>query len=474
MRWTNLWRLWYVSRGDFHHIILELHKKYGPVVRLGPNLLDLDYPELTKTIYNTQGNWKKTEVYHGSSAHVGGKIVYNLFSETSEHVHSQQKRPIAKYYTATAVSALEPHMDQMLERLCQILAAKSVDDTDKAKVLDLGSWLSYFAWDVVGDISFSQPLGYLDKGCDFDGTLAIADKATDYFSLVGCMPFLDYLLEKNPLVRPFISPRFARITGVSLKHLMDRYAGKDGGYHDASKPDYLDHFLEAKKLYPNVVDDAQIISYLMINMGAGADTTAITLRAVFYYALKNPAVWAKLEEEVLAVGHAVPLSLKDARRLPYLDAVIKEAMRVHPAIGMTLERYVPPGGLHLPLGHNGGPSLVPAGTMVGLNPWVVHRNRDAYGEEADAFRPERWLRDENETEDEFRGRLRRMNDASLAFGAGGRSCIGKHISIMEIYKAVPSLIAKFQFELDESAAEWRTVNSWFVRQTGIKVRMRTR
>lgn len=215
--------------------------------------------------------------------------------------------------------------------------------------------------------------------------------------------------------------------------------------------------------------------YLMINMGAGADTTAITMRAVVYYALRNPAVWAKLEDEVLAAGHAVPLSLKDARRLPYLDAVIKEAMRVHPAIGMTLERYVPPGGLHLPgHGHDGGPSLLPAGTMVGLNPWVVHRNSDGYGEDADAFRPERWLRDDHETEDEFRGRLRRMNDASLAFGAGGRSCIGKHISIMEIYKVVPSLIAKFQFELDDPAAEWKTVNSWFVRQTGIKVRMRPR
>lgn len=124
------------------------------------------------------------------------------------------------------------------------------------------------AWDVVGDISFSQPLGYLDKGCDFDGTLAIADKATDYFSLVGCMPFLDYVLEKNPLIRPFISPRFARITGVSLGHLMDRYAGKDGGHHDASKPDYLDHFLEAKKLYPDVVDDAQIISCVPLHLVA--------------------------------------------------------------------------------------------------------------------------------------------------------------------------------------------------------------
>ena len=57
--WTNLWRLFVVRTGNYHHRIKELHDKYGPVVRIGPNLLDLDYPELIKTVYGTDESWLK-------------------------------------------------------------------------------------------------------------------------------------------------------------------------------------------------------------------------------------------------------------------------------------------------------------------------------------------------------------------------------------------------------------------------------
>ena len=57
--YTNLWRLALVQSGSYHLKIKKLHEKYGPIVRIGPNLLDLDYPELIKTIYSTDGKWRK-------------------------------------------------------------------------------------------------------------------------------------------------------------------------------------------------------------------------------------------------------------------------------------------------------------------------------------------------------------------------------------------------------------------------------
>jgi len=48
-----------VRTRKYHHVIEALHKKYGPIVRIGPNTLDLDYPELIKTIYSTDGKWRK-------------------------------------------------------------------------------------------------------------------------------------------------------------------------------------------------------------------------------------------------------------------------------------------------------------------------------------------------------------------------------------------------------------------------------
>lgn len=56
---TNLWRLWRVTRGSIHTELVDLHKKYGPVVRVGPNIINVDYPELIKTVFGIKGDWKK-------------------------------------------------------------------------------------------------------------------------------------------------------------------------------------------------------------------------------------------------------------------------------------------------------------------------------------------------------------------------------------------------------------------------------
>jgi hypothetical protein len=56
---TDLWRLWLVYTGNYAPLIKKLHEKHGPIVRIGPNLLDLDCPELTRVIYSTDGKWMK-------------------------------------------------------------------------------------------------------------------------------------------------------------------------------------------------------------------------------------------------------------------------------------------------------------------------------------------------------------------------------------------------------------------------------
>ncbi|KAI6778147.1 uncharacterized protein J7T54_007193 [Emericellopsis cladophorae] len=350
-------------------------------------------PELIQTIYNTKGDWPKTEFYHGSSALVNGKIVLNLFSQTDPVKHSKERKPIAKHYSPSATAALEPHMDKVINKLCFELEKRFIDSPNSHKDFDLGRWILYWA------VTFSEPIGYLDKGEDFNGTLHNADKAMDYFSIVGTMPFLDRVFDKNPVYR-MGPPGFNVITGISVQHLIDRSSGKDKDTHDQDTPDFLDKFIEAKKADPDNVDDAQIVSWLMVNMIAGADTTAITIRSALYYSLKHPRVWKRLTDEVLAAGFRgrLPPPYKEVRAIPYVDAVVREALRVLPGVVMTLERYVPRGGCSLPNG-----DYLPDGTVVGMNPYITNRNREFYGEDADVFRPERWLRDEEagESEEEF-------------------------------------------------------------------------
>lgn len=92
-----------------------------------------------------------------------------------------------------------------------------------------------------------------------------------------------------------------------------------------------------------------------------------------------------------ASGNLSPIvSWKESRQLPYLDACIKEAGRLHPPFGLNLERVVPPSGLEVCGQH------LPGGTVVGMNGWVVHRDRDVFGQDASSWRPERWLEGDEE------------------------------------------------------------------------------
>lgn len=210
--------------------------------------------------------------------------------------------------------------------------------------------------------------------------------------------------------------------------------------------------------------------YLLINLIAGADTTAVAMSSAVYFGLKNPEVWEKLETEILSAGlpDDSPITHKNCRVLPYLDAVIRESMRLHPPVGMPLERYVPKDGLRLPDG-----SLVPGGLMVGMNPYMVNRSA-VFGEDVDAFRPERWLQNADESAEEFQKRFMEMSNADLTFGAGSRICGGRHIANLEVYKVLSTLIKKYRIELVDPEKEWIVKNGWFLRQSGVEVRMQRR
>ncbi len=125
----------------------------------------------------------------------------------------------------------------------------------------------------------------------------------------------------------------------------------------------------------------------------------------------------------------------ESQGLPYLDACIKESFRLHPAAGLPLERIVPPQGANI------AGRFVEGGTVVGCSAWVIHRNKEVFGEDVEVFRPERWMVGEGEGEER---RVKEMSGVMLQFGMGSRTCIGKNISLLEIYKLVPSFLRRFK------------------------------
>lgn len=324
-------------------------------------------------------------------------------------------------------------------------------------------------WDVIGNITFNESFGYLENGCDFDNTIETSKKAMDYFSLVGQLPILDKLLDKNPLYR-IGPPSFGGITNFSVQKLADRLQEGETN-RDPGKPDFLGKFIEAKKQFPEV-DDTQIVSYLMINMIAGADTTAITLVVSLYFSLKNPEVWKRLRDEIPAqpfTSNLMVFSHEDTKSFSYLRAVVDESKRLHPAVAMPLERYVPEAGLTLP-----NEQYIPPGCIVGMDSYTIGRNK-VWGKDSKVFRPDRWLRDgRHESEAEYDNRLQSMKKSDLTFGAGSRKCIGMNLGLVELYKGFATIVSLFDIALLDPKDALTTHNSFFLYPGSFKVSLSRR
>lgn len=152
---------------------------------------------------------------------------------------------------------------------------------------------------------------------------------------------------------------------------------------------------------------------------AGSDTTAIAIRSILYHVMKNPSVYNKLVAEIDEADRAGHLSTpyikyNEAMKLPYLVACCKEAMRIHPSVGLSLPRHVSDGGAVL------AGRIFPARTKVGIYPAVIHFDQDVFGADAAVFNPDRWLGDPEAAA--------RMDRHMLHFGGGSRTCLGKNVS----------------------------------------------
>jgi cytochrome P450 len=100
-------------------------------------------------------------------------------------------------------------------------------------------------------------------------------------------------------------------------------------------PDIMSKILMAHETEPDKITRMDLITMCQSNIGAGSYTTAITLSSIFYHLLKHPKTWQRLQQEVDTAAKEGRISnrvtFREAQELPYLQAVIKEGLRIHPA-----------------------------------------------------------------------------------------------------------------------------------------------
>ena len=293
-----------------------------------------------------------------------------------------------------------------------------------SKPVDLGAWLQYFAFDVVGEVTFAQKLGFLEQGQDVDDMMKAIEGMLAYASLCGQVPEYHKLLLGNPVLGALMPAMetWNQVLVFTMKAINNRASiQRDGELINADTEgrDMLSRWAYVKSSNPDKMSTRDIIVHLSTNVFAGSDTTAIALRAIIYFLCRHPQCMQKLIQEIDARDQAGnlsnPISYKEANDMPYLYAVLKESMRLHPSVGLLMERHVPSRGVEID-GH-----FLKAGTIVGINPWVTNHNTEVFPDPY-KFRPERWLEASAE-------QLKAMDNLwELNFGGGSRKCIGRNIS----------------------------------------------
>ncbi|KAH9859743.1 hypothetical protein IAQ61_011524 [Plenodomus lingam] len=476
--WSNWWRVWDVKKRNHQWTTIALHRKHGDIVRLGPNVLSFADPKAIKQIYGLNKGVVKSDFYPVQGAIAKGRLLLSLFSTTDEDFHAKYRRCVNNAFAMSSLVNYEPlvtsTLTYWLDRTEELYASTG-------KSCNFSQWLQFFAFDVVGELTWSKRLGFVQNNGDVDNIVKFLEQFLDYVAPIGQMPILDTFLWKNPILllaqRIGLDKRMHPVTQFVITRSKERAQQvekiKRFGLSDDEKAnprgiDLLSKFAQASHDH-EFMDDNRILSTCASMVFAGSETTAISLSTVFYMLLKHPRVYQKLMQELdTAVAEGAiedradkTVSWPEAQKLSYLDAVIQESFRIHPAPGLILERVVPPQGMQI------CDEFIPGGTIVGCNAWVLHRRPEVFGVDVDTFRPERWI-------DASPENLKEMKGTMLQFGAGARTCIGKNVSLLELYKLVPSFLRRFEIELEHLGAEWQTHNAWFVGQRNFNTRFRPR
>lgn len=346
----------------------------------------------------------------------GGREVSSLITLRPETRHSATLRVLRPILTKSAVLELEDVIDGTIATL-------SAELKQVWPILNINEWLSFFALDTVFRISFGQDLGCMRHKTDVDGVLAGAKGRFKHWHDWLAMPWLEGLWFRNRFF-----PAAQRQTELS-RLITKRIALQKMRIGERSA--LLDKILPLHEAHPDIITEAAVSGISVSLIHAGAETIAMTMTAVIYNLAKNPAALEKLLEELRTNGVTTASKFAELDKLPYLEAVIKESMRLIPTTNDMLERVVPVGGVDI------AGIFVPSGTTVSVSHHALYRNPHVFGPDVDEYNPDRWLQVDTK-------QRQAMERASLHWGGGKRICTGQHIAWLEMKKLLAHLVQTFE------------------------------
>jgi cytochrome P450 len=356
----------------------------------------------------------------------------HVFSELDEKKHTKRRAQIAAGYSGKENLALESDVDARVQELLHLISSKYLSNDAQSKPFDVGRKIQYFALDVISTVGFGTPFGDIKADADLGDYIKSAEEGLTFLKVsvgLGLTRFLQWL----PVAR-LLGPKETDKSGFgtmmgSARQTIDARFTKSLGRSDMLAS-FVRHGLSKEEVFTEAT--LQIV--------AGSDTTATALRSIMLYLITHPRICSKLRAEVDAavLSGAAPASPSIAsdeclKRMPYLQAVVREGLRIHPPVTDVVPKKVPKGGDTIVL--DGKTYHLPAGTNIGYNVWGVHHERTMFGEDSKVFRPERWLLEEKD--ESSANQLAAMwRTTEMIFGYGKYQCLGKPVAWLEITKVI--------------------------------------
>lgn len=352
----------------------------------------------------------------------------NILSEIDSEVHDKRRAKMAGAYAGRENPQLEKDVDDQVLAWINLIKTKYLSDGDSLKPMDIALQSQYFTLDVITSLAYGRAFGYLARDEDVYDYIKLAEEFLSTAApIVGVRPIQNFLYSSGLIFKIAPSPDdpkgFGKFMSEAKASVGQRY-----GTDAKERQDMIGAFVR------NGIPQKQIEAELLLQIIAGSDTTASAIRSTLLRLLTSPRVLAKLRAEVdaaVADGRVSnPIQQNESKDLPYLQAVVKEGLRITPPFLGQIAKEVPAGGDT----YNG--IYLPAGTCIGHNVYALTR-QPIFGADSDNFRPERWL----DTDRETRREMERTID--LVFGYGRWSCMGKNVAWLEMDKVYFEVCATF-------------------------------
>ncbi|TDL25279.1 cytochrome P450 monooxygenase pc-bph [Rickenella mellea] len=459
-KFTEAWLGWVAAQGHRSEVVHKVHQKYGPFVRLAPNHVSISDPEALQIVYAHGNGALKSDFYDAFF-----NIRRTLFTTRDRAEHTRKRKIVSHVFAPKSTREFEPHIRAhvgSLLRQWDRLAdggAKGEQGSDgqggwkghNGRVwLDALPWYNYLAFDIIGDLAFGSPFGMINAGRDY---AAVAVTQSDALSgnekvTTTYIPAVQILNDRGdfsasmgvlpPWVRPLVrklpwyangSKAVKNLAGLAVAAVSKRLAEPSG------RTDLLSKLQEGKDDDGNPMGRDELTAEALTQLIAGSDTTSNSSCAITFHLAANPSVQAKLQQELdnaLGTEDDPVAHYEDVKRLTYLEAVINEGLRMHSTSAMGLARIVPAGGLTV-LGTH-----FPPGTVLSVPSFSIHRDKATWGDDADYYRPERWMERDPAL----------IQRAFNPFSFGPRACIGRNLAMMELSIIIASVLRRYHFVLE--------------------------